>query len=61
MHRKAVNISTLLVGQHLGVKEVDEGIWIVSFMHYDLSYVDLEQKTFQPLDNPSGPRLLPMS
>ena len=43
------------------IKEVDEGIWIVSFMHYDLGYIDLEQKTLQPLDNPFGPRLLPMS
>ena len=30
-------------------------------MHYDLGYIDLEQKTLQPLDNPFGPRLLPMS
>jgi hypothetical protein len=28
---------------------------------YDLGYIDLEQKTLQPLDNPFGPRLLPMS
>jgi len=28
-------------------------------MHYDLGYVDLEQKTLRPLDNPFGPRLLP--
>ena len=40
---------------------LDEGIWIVSFMHYDLAYIDLEQKTLQPLDNPFGTRLLPMS
>ena len=33
----------------------------VSFMHYDLGYIDLEQKTLQPLDNPFGPRLSPMS
>lgn len=30
-------------------------------MHYDLGYIDLEQKTSQPLDNPSGARLLRMS
>jgi hypothetical protein len=30
-------------------------------MHYDLGYIDLEQKTLQPLDNPFGPRLSPMS
>jgi len=32
-----------------------------SFMHYDPGYIDLEQKTLQSLDNPFGPRLLPMS
>ena len=61
MHRKRVNISTVLAGQRVGIKEVDEGIWIVSFMQYDLGYIDLEQKTLQPLDNPFGARLLPMS
>lgn len=61
MHRKRINVSHVLAGQRLGIKEVDEGIWIVSFMHYDLGYIDLEQKTLQPLDNPFGPRLSPMS
>jgi hypothetical protein len=61
MHRKRINISTVLAGQRLGIKEVDEGIWIVSFMRYDLGFIDLEQKTLQPLDNPFGPRLSPMS
>jgi len=61
LHRKRINISTVLAGQKLGIKEVDEGIWLVSFMHYDLGYFDLEQKTLQPLDNPFGPRLSPMS
>ena len=61
MHRKRINVSTVLAGQRLGIKEVDEGIWLVSFMSYDLGFIDLEQKTLQPLDNPFGPRLLPMS
>jgi transposase InsO family protein len=61
LHRKKINISTVLAGQRLGIKEVDEGIWIVSFMCYDLGYIDLEQRTLQPLDNPFGPRLSPMS
>src|SRR5438132_8418136 len=61
LHRKKINISTVLAGQKLGIKEVDEGIWLVSFMHYDLGYFDLEQKTLQPLDNPFGPRPSPMS
>lgn len=61
LHRKRVNISTVLASQRLGIKEVDDGIWIVSFMHYDLGFIDLEQKTLQPLDNPFGSRLSPMS
>ena len=28
---------------------------------YDLGYIDLEQKTLQPLDNPFGTRVSPMS
>ena len=61
MHRKKINISTVLAGQRLGLKEVDDAIWLVSFMTYDLGYIDLEQRTLQPLDNPFGTRLLPMS
>jgi transposase InsO family protein len=61
MHRKKINISTVMAGQRLGIKEVDDGIWLVSFMHYDLGYIDLEQKTLQTIDNPFGTRLSPMS
>lgn len=39
------------------VKEVEDGIWLVSFMNYDLGYVDLEEKTLQPLGNPFGPKV----
>lgn len=61
MYRKKVNISTVLAGQRLGIKEVDDGIWIVSFMQYDLGFIDLEQRTLQPFDNPFGARLSPIS
>lgn len=61
MHRKKINISTVMAGQRLGIKEVDEGIWLVSFMQYDLGYIDLEQRTLQTIDNPFGSRLSPMS
>jgi transposase InsO family protein len=61
MARKKVNVSTVLAGQRLGIKEVDDGIWLVSFMHYDLGYIDLEQRTLQTIDNPFGTRLSPLS
>jgi hypothetical protein len=56
LHRKKINISIVFAGQTL-----DDGIGLVSFMDYDLGHIDLEQKTLQPLDNPFGPRLSPMS
>lgn len=70
MARKKINVSTVLVGQRQGIKEVDDGIWLVSFMDYDLGYVDLEQRTLQTIDNPHrargcypcpGDKLSPMS
>ena len=68
MHRKKNNISTVLAGQRVGIKEVDDGIWLVTFMHYDLGYIDLEQRTRRPsttrseqMCNPSlRYKLLPM-
>lgn len=61
LHKKKIMISTVLAGQKVGIKEADDAIWLVSFMDYDLGYIDLEQRTLQPLDNPFGTRLLPMS
>ena len=60
-YNKKINLSVSLAGQAVGVKEVDNGIWLVSFMQYDLGYIDLEEKTLQPLENPFGPKVLPMS
>lgn len=60
LHRKKINLSTVLAGQAVGLKEVEEGTWLVSFMDYDLGYIDLEERTLQPLDNPFGPRMSPM-
>lgn len=54
MHQKKINLSYVFAGQKVGIKEVDDGIWLVSFMHYDLGYIDLEQRTLQPIDNPFG-------
>jgi hypothetical protein len=61
LYRKKINLSKSLAGQAVGIKEVDNGIWLVSFMEYDLGFIDLEEKTLQPLENPFGPKVLPMS
>lgn len=54
MHRKKINVSVVMAGQKLGIKEVDDGIWLVSFMRYDLGNFDLEQRTLQTIDTPSA-------
>ena len=55
------DLSVYLAGHAVCVKEVDDGIWLVSFMNYDLGDIDLEEKTLQPLQNPFGPKVSPMS
>ena len=57
LYNKKINLSVSLAGQAVGVKEVDHGVWLVSFMDYDLGYIDLEEKTLQPLENPFGPKV----
>jgi hypothetical protein len=61
LYRKKINLSKSLAGQAVGVKEVDSGIWLVSFMDYDLGYIDLDEKLLQPIENHFGPKVLSMS
>jgi len=35
----------------VGIKEVHDDIWLVSFMDYDLGYFDLETRVLEPLEN----------
>jgi hypothetical protein len=58
--RKKINFSTVFAGQAVGIKEVHDDIWLVSFMDPDLGYFDLETRVLEPLDNPSDPRLSAM-
>lgn len=52
-----INISIVLGEQKLGIRAVEDGTWLVSFMHYDLGSIDPEQRTLQTTDNPFGTRL----
>jgi len=48
----------------VGIREINDGIWLVSFMDYDLGYFDEESINFEPVENPFGPqgeKVLPMS
>jgi len=57
---KKINFSTVFAGQAVGIKEVHDDIWLVSSMDYDLGYFDLETRVLEPLENPFGPKVLPM-
>lgn len=58
IHSKKINVSGVFSGQTLGLKEVEENVWLLTFMHYDLGYIDLEEKCLQPLKNPFGAKVV---
>jgi hypothetical protein len=51
---KKNNLSTVFAGHAVGLKEVEDGTWLVSFMDYDLGYIDLEGKLSSPSTALSG-------
>ena len=55
--KKKINLSTSLAGQAVGIKEVDDGTWLVTFVEYDLGDIDLEEKTLWPLNIWKGQKL----
>lgn len=60
-NRQKINLSTVFAGQNVGVKEVSDKIWLVSFMQYDLGYFDHETCRLEPVENPFNAKVLPMS
>jgi putative transposase len=58
---RKINLSQALAGQQVGVTQVEDHLWLVTFMHYDLGYFDDETCRLEPIANPFGPRVLPMS
>jgi putative transposase len=60
-NNQKINLSQVFAGQTVGIKQTDDRIWLVSFMDYDLGYFDDETCRLEPLANPFGPKVLPMS
>jgi putative transposase len=61
LNRRKINLSQVFAGQKVGIKQVTERIWLVTFMDYDLGYFDDTECRMEPLENPFGPKVLPMS
>ncbi len=60
--KRKINLSTVFAGQMVGIREVDDQIWLVSFMDYDLGFFDNEKGRVEPALNPFGPdKVLTMS
>jgi len=51
-NRLRVYIGLPFMGENLGVREVDDGIWQVHFMHYEMGYFDFEDLKLKPSHNP---------
>jgi putative transposase len=56
LRRKKINSSQVVTGQTVGIKEVQDDIWLVSFIEYDLGYFDPETRVLEPLGNLSRPK-----
>jgi putative transposase len=59
-HGRKINLSHVFAGQNVGVTQVGEHIWLVTFMRYDLGYFDDETCRLEPIQNPFDPKVLPM-
>jgi putative transposase len=54
---RKINLSTVFAGQTVGIQEVADKIWLVSFMHYDLGFFDEDVGRVEPTTNPFVPEL----
>jgi len=48
--RRKINLSKMFAGQSVGIREVADQVWLVSFRDYDLGFFRVE-----PAPNPFGP------
>ena len=59
--RRKVNFSTVFAGQYVGIREVADEVWLVSFMDYDSGFFGQTENRVAPVgDNPFAPKVLPM-
>jgi len=60
--KRKINLSSVFAGQKIGIREVEDKIWLVSFMKYDIGFFDENENRVEPAnDNPFNVIVLPMS
>ena len=58
--KRKINLSTVFAGQNVGVKQVADRVWLISFMQYDVGFFDDETNRLEPVENPFQAKVLPM-
>lgn len=58
---RKINFSQVFAGQTIGIRQVEDKLWQVSFMNYDLGFYDEEIDRVEVGLNPFGAKVLPMS
>ena len=60
--RRKIQFSTVFAGQYVGIREIADEVWLVSFMEYELGFFDRSVNRVEPVgDNPFAQKVLPMS
>ena len=60
--KRKINLSQVFAGQTVGIREVEDGIWLVSFLEFDIGFFDQEEGRVEPAPNPFVPeKVLTMS
>jgi hypothetical protein len=44
--RRKIHLSTVFAGQYVGMREIADEVWFVSFMDYDLGLFDKDDRLF---------------
>ena len=52
-----ISLSKVFTGQTVGIREVEDKLWLVSFMNYDLGCFDEDVGRVEPTANPFIPKL----
>lgn len=50
-----INLGQVFTGQIVGLREIDDQIWLVSFLNCDLGFFDRENDRVEPATNPFAP------
>ena len=55
--KRKINLSTVFAGQTVGIREVEDKTWLVSFLDYDLGFFDEDVGRVEPATNPFIPEV----